>query len=236
MTRDDSPPLLVSIIIPVSNDNVALAALLARLTAPEFNRHATEIIVAAAVPDAQTRALTEAAGATLIDTPLGRGQQQNLGADAANGDIYWFLHADAMPPDNSLDIIRCATNDGQLGGWFRFEFDRTSSVAKRALAGLINWRAKHGVAYGDQALFFTRQAFIDHGGFANAPLFEESRLVRSCKQTGRFAAVDATTIVDSRRWERDGWWKRTLSNRALALAHLAGVPAEKLAAWYTRRR
>jgi hypothetical protein len=38
--------------------------------------------------------------------------------------------------------------------------------------------------------------------------------------------------VSPRRWERDGWIRRTVGNRLLALGHALGIPPHRLARRY----
>ena len=113
-----------------------------------------------------------------------------------------------------------------------FRFAGAPDWRKRALAALINARARVGVPYGDQGLFATRAAYEAAGGFADAPLFEEVPLVRGLRRQGRFVALGESIGVSPRRWERDGWLRRTLANRALALAYMAGAAPERLARRY----
>jgi hypothetical protein len=56
--------------------------------------------------------------------------------------------------------------------------------------------------------------------------------VRHPKQSGRFAALKLPIIVSPRRWERDGFVRRTLQNRSLALGYTLGIPSSRLARWY----
>jgi hypothetical protein len=49
---------------------------------------------------------------------------------------------------------------------------------------------------------------------------------------GAFVALPIDVEVSARRWERDGWWRRTVMNRALALGYILGVPPTRLAHWY----
>jgi hypothetical protein len=81
----------------------------------------------------------------------------------------------------------------------------------------------------------TRAAYEQAGGFADAPLFEEVPLVRALRRAGRFDSVDAAIGVSPRRWERDGWVRRTLENRLLALAYMAGISPHRLARRYRGR-
>jgi hypothetical protein len=89
-----------------------------------------------------------------------------------------------------------------------------------------------GIPYGDQGLFMRRAAYAACGGFPHQPLFEEVELVRQLRRHGRFEVLEEPLRVSTRRWDRDGWWRRSLLNRWLALCYMAGVPAERLARGY----
>ena len=223
-------PTTLSVIIPVLGDRDNLRALLQQLAsgtqAPE------ETIVVDGADDAGCAALCRAAGARYLQAPSRRGQQLRTGADAASGEALWFLHADAMPLTNAAEQLRAALAGGAAGGCFRFRFTGPDRWYKRMLERLINWRARLGVPYGDQGLFASRSAYTSAGGFADEPLFEEVRLVRGLRRAGRFVHLDAAIGVSPRRWEQQGWIRRSLANRLLALAFMAGVPAGTLARHY----
>jgi hypothetical protein len=72
------------------------------------------------------------------------------------------------------------------------------------------------------------------GGFADEPLFEEVPLVRAARERGHFAAVSAAIGVSPRRWERDGWLRRSLGNRLLAIGYMLGISPRRLARRYDR--
>jgi hypothetical protein len=147
----------------------------------------------------------------------------------------WFLHADSKPHPNSLrEIARTIAADAN-GGYFRFTFLGTRIWWKSLLAVLVNLRAKFGgIPYGDQGIFVRRDAYFGAGGFTLQPLFEEVKLVKTLRNRGHFAALKLPIGVAARRWENDGWWHRSLSNRMLALRYLLGVPVEQLAKKYER--
>ena len=217
--------------MPVHHDTPACSRLLPLLL--EQPAVAEIIVSASAVTDA-LRATCDHECVRLIAEGQGRGRQLNAGAAAAKGDALWFVHADATPPFCGARFARDRVAAGDTGGWFRFRFEGINTPGTRRLERLINWRARHGVAYGDQGLFFRREFFMQHGGFAAAPLFEEVALVKAAKATGRFDEAHLAIGVDPRRWQQTGWSRRTLTNRALALAHGAGVSPETLARWYRR--
>jgi hypothetical protein len=90
--------------------------------------------------------------------------------------------------------------------------------------------------YGDQALFATRTGFNELGGFREMPLMEDVDFVRRLRRRGRLARVAVKALTSPRRWEQDGWVRRSVENVMLTLLFLAGLPAERLAARYYRRR
>lgn len=230
-----APPLLpaagrLSVVIPVFRDNAALAELLAWLQHPAAP---LEVIVVDGADDPGCRALCDRAGARWLATRPGRGHQLDAGARLARGEWLWFLHADSAPPAQGPALVGAALAEaGVAGGWFRFRFRGPDRPGRRLLAGLINWRARFGMAYGDQGLFMRRADYLAAGGFPDVPLFEEVPLLRALRRRGRLVRLDAAIGVSPRRWERDGWLYRSLANRALALAYMLGVPPARLAAWY----
>ena len=91
--------------------------------------------------------------------------------------------------------------------------------------------------YGDQGMFFRRSTLVALGGIPAVPLMEDVILAR------RFAGVGAPfrsavpAVTSPRRWERDGWARRSVTNVWLLAKYLMGVAPERLAAAYdgTRR-
>lgn len=161
-----------------------------------------------------------------------RGRQLDAGANTATGDVLWFLHADSVPPPDGAELIRQRVSAGYVGGYFDFAFIGEPRWYKNALSASINLRARFGIPYGDQGLFVARDIYHQSAGYAPIPLFEEVRLVRSLRRMGPFGTVNAAIGVSPRRWERDGWIRRTLNNRLMAMAYLAGVSPQRLARHY----
>ena len=77
-----------------------------------------------------------------------------------------------------------------------------------------------------------RQIYREVGGHAPWLLFEEVPLVRGVRRLGRFAPLRESISVDPRRWQRDGWWRRTWNNRKLALDFACGADPNELASRY----
>src|SRR5215813_6470580 len=112
----------ISIIIPSRCDAAALKRTVDALTAVAGIERA-EVIVAAWGDQAGTdRAV---AGRARLLWPGGstRAALMNAGAGAANGDVFFFLHADSQPPRDALRLIDDALADSRVvGGAFEHLF------------------------------------------------------------------------------------------------------------------
>lgn len=221
----------IAIVIPVLEDTTALRALLARTRS--WALQPAELIVVSADSSRQVHKLCLEHDCRHVASVSCRGTQLDRGAENATADILWFLHADAEPHSDSLGEISQAVEQGAEGGYFRFLFLGKRTWWKALLERLINLRTRiGGIPYGDQGIFVRRKAYFEAGGFTHQPLFEEVVLVRTLRRRGHFLALALPIGVAARRWERDGWWHRSLANRALAIRYLLGVPAERLAEHY----
>ena len=125
-----------------------------------------------------------------------------------------------------------AIQRGAIGGYFRFRFASPRAWPAWVLEPAIALRCRFGVPYGDQGIFMLRSVYRQVGGHAPWPLFEEAPLVRAARRLGPFAALPEPIFVDSRRWQRDGWWRRSLNNRLLALKFMRRAAPQDLVAHY----
>ena len=224
----------ISVVVPVLGDLPALRELLVsvrRMSPAPF-----EVIVVDGGEDRSVASLCNRYGCIRLRTRSGRGHQLHAGAMRAGGDAIWFLHADAEPGPDALDRIREQIEAGAVGGYFRFQFNGENTWYKSLLAMLINLRCRIGIPYGDQGLFIRRANYPETAGFADVPLFEEVQFVRGARKAGRFCRIDAPLGVSARRWERDGWLRRTLQNRMLAFGYMLGVSPARLARRYDGRQ
>lgn len=220
----------VSIVIPVLNDTESLSRLLRRLpSAPELEI----IVVSGSDPGPHLAAcIGQRPDTTLLSCPAGRGRQMNVGALSSRGRWLLFLHADTLLSDGWLDQIRRGDSDPSIvGGSFRFQLDSTAWQAR-----VIEWFVRRRVrwldlAYGDQALFVRREAFHAIGGYREWPLMEDVDLIRRLRQAGRLYHSGLPAITSARRWEHDGWWRRSGRNVLLQAFYFAGARPD----WLSRR-
>ena len=189
-----------------------------------------EVIVAATPGDASLVSVRTAhRGIIWIEAPRGRGTQMNAGAEAASGRWLIFLHADTRLPRDWRNAIEAAENDpGVSLGCFRFALDSRSLFARAIEAGVRLRVRLFGLPYGDQALFVRRDVFRAIGGYADVPIMEDVDLVRRLRARGRLFRSPLPAVTSARRWEEDGWIRRTVRHLALIARYLTGTPPERL--------
>jgi rSAM/selenodomain-associated transferase 2/rSAM/selenodomain-associated transferase 1 len=223
----------VSIVVPVLGDAASFAHLLTTL---HVRRDVEIIVVNGGPPDSRLDALTDLrTDIRLVSSSSGRGRQMNAGAVSARGRWLLFLHADTRLPSEWIDEVRRADEDPAVaGGSFRFRLDSTAYQARLIERGVrlrVRW---FGLAYGDQALFVRREAFHAIGGYREWPLMEDVDLVRRLRRVGRLYHSAFPAVTSARRWERDGWWRRSAENVILQLLFFVGVSPAPLARRYLR--
>ncbi len=229
-------PPLVSLIIPVKGDAVALEDLLRDLSA-EIGAAAetVEIIVSAATPvdAALSRVRERDTNVIWVESAPGRGTQLNAGAVRATGNWLWFVHADSRAPLGWLAAFRGMDRDQSLaGGSFAFALDSAAWQARlleRAVALRVRW---FNLPYGDQGLFVRRHIFESLGGFAPLPLMEDVEFVGRLTRSGQLRHLTLRLTTSARRWEREGWLRRSVRNLTTLTLYVLGVSPERLARRY----
>jgi rSAM/selenodomain-associated transferase 2 len=221
----------LSIVIPVLDEAATIGAALAAL-APCRARGAEVIVVDGGSRDATVEAARSLAD-RVITAPRGRGSQMNAGAAAAAGDILLFLHADTrLPPDADRTVVDAL--EGSQRAWGRFDVTIAGrSPFLRVVATMMNLRSRAtGIATGDQAMFMTREAFAQAGGFPDIPLMEDIVLSRRLKAVSLPACLHARVTTSGRRWDRDGVVRTILMMWRLRFAFFLGAEPARLARQY----
>lgn len=213
-------------VIPTWNAAAHLAECLAAVA------EADETIVVDGGSSDDSVAIANAAGATVIPAPRGRGQQLAAGADAASGDALLFLHADTV-----LDREWSAAAEAHLRdasdrpACFTFALDDPAWQARILERGVAVRSSLLALPYGDQGLLLTRALYRSAGGFHPLPLMEDVDLLRRLPRPVVLAAVARTSAG---RWRSDGWWARSARNLTLLALWRGGVSEARLATLYDR--
>jgi len=221
----------LSIIIPVLDEAATIADALAAL-APYRARRAEVIVVDGGSRDGTVEAARPHAD-RIITAPRGRGAQMNAGAAAAQGDVLLFLHADTrLPPEAERLIVDALMRTKRAWGRFDVTIAGRSRLL-RVVAAMMNLRSRlTGIATGDQAMFMTRAAFAQVGGFPDIPLMEDIVMSRRLKRVSAPACLGARVTTSGRRWDRDGVMRTILTMWRLRFAFFLGAEPARLARQY----
>ena len=74
------------------------------------------------------------------------------------------------------------------------------------------------------------------GGYADLPLMEDVDLIRRLRRQGRLLFPAAEVRTSARRWQRDGWVRRSATNVTLLAGYALGASPARLAQHYFHRR
>ena len=205
----------LSVVIPVAPGDEAWQGLLpdlALLIGPEVIFVATHTLT----PDDHARidAVLVTGSWSWLVTARGRARQLNAGAQAAEREHLWFLHADSRFHGDTVralgDAIRTAPNALQ---YFDLAFlpDGPSPMPLNALGARFRSRGL-GMPFGDQGFLIRRVAFHSLGGFdESAPYGEDHLFVWRARRAGiGLRATGGTLRTSARRYSDHGWARTTL--------------------------
>lgn len=223
----------VSIIIPVFNEAPLIRSFLSNLR--ERTRGAEIIVVDGGSTDGTDRLAKALCDQLIQSVERSRAKQMNAGAKAATGDVFWFLHADAEVPLESLnEITRIMRDPTVCGGFFRIRLPSRPAVYRLTdgfahYAGLLL-----RMRCGDHGIFCRRMAFVDAGTFPEVPLMEDVEFFRRLRRCGRIVHSKKRIAASQRRYEAIGPTRLTFAYGLIATLYAFGVPLSKLAQIYQR--
>lgn len=224
-------PMRISVVIPTHDEAQAIGSLLQDLASARAAGH--ELIVVDGGSQDGTVAIAERSADRVLTAATGRASQMNAGANAASGQILWFLHADTRVPTHAIQSIIDAIDAGLP--WGRFDVSLSgSSWAFRIIESMMNLRSCFtAIATGDQGIFVTRELFNRLGGFPNQPLMEDVAISRQLRKHRKPACIrNARLQTSSRRWEQNGTLQTIWLMWRLRLRYWLGADPAALARRY----
>jgi rSAM/selenodomain-associated transferase 2 len=223
--------ICISVVIPILNAAEELPKALATLAKLAL---VGEIIVVDGGSRDDGVAIARQAGARVIEATRGRGTQLAAGALEATGVWLLFLHADCRFEAGGEDAVRAfvtAPKAACCAGYFDLALDDDVPAA-RQLERLVRWRCRLlALPYGDQGLLIHRTLYDRIGGYRAIPLMEDVDIARRLGRK-RLKPIGATITASAKRYQRDGYWQRSLRNLICLSLYFAGVPPGRIAKLY----
>ena len=223
--------MTISIIIPTYNEELYIGNLVSYL---KKQASPAEIIVTDGGSHDQTFQLAKEAGAiTVLSPQKGRASQMNYGASIAIGDVLYFVHADAFPPQNFVpDILSAITNGYDLGRY------TTKFISNKSLLRINEWLTRFDFFIcmgGDQTLFIRKKLFNKLGGFKEEmQLMEEFEFCARARKEGRYKIMNGSALISARKYEKNNWLHVQKANYKVVQLYKKGAPQEILVKTYEK--
>lgn len=191
---------VISVIVPIYNEVALIHPFLEQLT--KLQNRCEIIFVDGGSTDGSTAVLREAAaesgsGIRLIESEKGRGPQLNAGADAANGDVLFFLHVDSELPENPVKEIFNVLEKHPAGCFGVAFHSRNFFMWTNKV--ISNRRAAKGIMFGDQGIFILRDLFYEAGMFPDIPIMEDYQFSLNLQEMGIQTGMTESTLYASDR-------------------------------------
>lgn len=224
---------MISIIIPIFNEEDNLKKLIPYLQKC-CEGFSAEIIICDGESTDNSVAIAKSFNSkVVISTRKGRAVQMNIAAATAMYDIYYFVHADSIPPASFCSDIVAALKSGYQFGRYCTQFEGSKWLLKlNAYFTKFDWFMCYG---GDQTLYITRALFTKVNGYNELLLImEEYDLVNRAKQFARYKIFSKATIVSVRKYEHNSWLKVQQANYRTVKLFKKGIQQVDLITQYRK--
>lgn len=211
----------VTVILPTLNEEVALPDTLASIRS--FDPPADEILLIDGGSEDETISIAQKEGLRVISAPRkGRGVQINLGVSKASGNLICVLHADSVLPADAIAVIRStlgkqenalasfmpriAGSKGTRWGSTFHNYIKTWYIPLLIRPDLFFRGVR--LLYGDHAMFFRREQFLEVGGCDDRTvIMEEADLCIKLSRFGRIRMIRRWVWTSDRRIAAWGRWR-----------------------------
>ena len=198
---------MLSFIVPAYNEELELPATIAAIRGAAQDRHHEIIVVDDASTDA-TATLARSAAAQVVS--INRRQiaaARNAGANAASGDILFFVDADTRIKRQHVDLAVAALAAGASGGSARIAVDGTiplwAAIWLKAFCFLY-----FAFNFGVGAFLFTTRKNYELAGRLDERFFagEEVAFSQRLKKLGPFKILSEPIVTSGRKLRMYSFW------------------------------
>ena len=222
---------LVSIIIPVINEEVSLRSFLPSLQ--NLREDGCEIILVDGGSSDGSCEVAKPLVDKLLVTNRGRASQMNFGAKSSNGEILIFLHADTQLNAQAITFARdVADRFESFWGWYSLRFQNSSYLLSFVSCCMRVRSSITKICTGDQTLFISSTLFSDIGGFPDIPIMEDIAICKLLRTRVAPIQLKSRVLSSPRRWQRDGLLKTVFFMWYLRFLYWLGFSPVKLSDKY----
>ena len=170
----------------------------------------------------------------VVESMPGRGRQLNRGAEEAEGEWLWFLHADTRLDRRAVNSALSAVRKDEKKTLYYYDLEFSPDGPRLMALNThgARWRSRRlGMPYGDQGFLLHRSLWETAGRFPeDAPYGEDHLLAWKVRDLGGKLKPTGVPIQTSARKYRDGGWLR-VTLKTMALGALQSTPH-----WWKRIR
>ena len=201
----------ISVIIPTYNESSHLPLLLSDLS---VLNEKVEVIVVDSDSKDNTGDIATIYGAKLFKSgEKNRGLQLTIGATKANGEWFFFLHADSRLKQGWFEELESIIEKNKsLIYYFKFKINNTKFTF-RFLELLVNLRCYFlNNPYGDQGLIIHRDNYFKNNGYKKIPLMEDLDFIRRLDNKKNLKMFKFPIYTNSRKWEKTNFILQAFKN------------------------
>ncbi len=216
----------ISIIIPTCNEEFCLEKLLNHLSELK-EKELYEIIVSDGGSIDATKSIAEQFDVKWIESEKGRAKQMNNAVRIAEGDVYYFIHADSQPPLTCIQDILKATQEGSSIGGYRFRFNANDIRLKiNSFFTRFDLLMMRG---GDQTIFIKKDFFEELDGFDEQfVIMEDFDLIRRARKKTKYKIFRKSVLVSARKYDQNAYLKVQCANLYAFLQFYFGVNPHRI--------
>ena len=230
MTGPSTNKPLISLIIPIWNEEAALPTFLAQFA---HNENYELIFVDGGSTDKSITLLASYPWVRVISSLQGRAHQMNTAAAVARGHWLFFVHVDSQLSKYWWQAVEELFGSPFQAACFRLQFDASHPLLRLASYG-SRWRSLL-FRGGDQGLLITNNAFMDLGGYD--PRFivcEDLDIFQRIQRKYRWKQLSQPITTSARRFQKNGVIYTLFHFRILHLLHYCHPSPDLLYRYYQR--